>query len=672
MANKLQVSAVFKAVDKMTKPVKRAQKSIAIFSRKTKRSMGVSTKAIQKFDKKAKKAFKSVGKATKKGALIGFALLGLAVGTATKQYVQFDGAITASSAKFKDLNLSTKQGQETLLSLKKVARDVGATTQYSSVQAAEGLDFLAMAGFTTKDAMSALPKVVDLATVANVDLGRATDIASDAMGAFGLKVSDMTRLNDVMAKTMTSANTGIEDLFESIKAGAPAFTAAGQSMESFNALAGVMANAGIKGGQSGTMLRNVMLRLAKPTAEAQNVLNKLKVTTQDSSGNFLDIVDILKQVETGTKNMGTAQKSAALATVFGARSVTGINVLLSEGTEKINKFRDSLLGSAGASSQMANTIRGSLTNQIASLQSAAIELGFKFVEAFEKDGAGAIQALTVFVRGFNMKPVIDTVKIAVKTISTLFKILKFIAPIIAPIVVGLLAYSAVMKTMAIVTAVQTAAQWALNVAMTANPIGLIIAGVAALIAIVVLVILNFNKVKAVMKKAFDNKIIVALIAVFFPLIAVIGLIIKHFDTIKKVGILAWQGIKIGFKATIDFLKMYFFTFVDVFLTYFGSIIKVVLSAAKMAGKALGFDTSGLDKVINKITEVQGKVREQSLIGAAQSKIEEKIQANAELKASSKQQTDIDVNFNNAPQGTSVKSSNPFGGLKLNMGMQPAL
>ena len=82
--------------------------------------------------------------------------------------------------------------------------------------------------------------------------------------------------------------------------------------------------------------------------------------------------------------MGNAQRTAALSTVFGARSVTGINILLAEGSEKLKKYTNDLENSAGAADEMAEIMRGSLSNQFKILQSTAIELGFKFVEAFEK------------------------------------------------------------------------------------------------------------------------------------------------------------------------------------------------------------------------------------------------------------------------------------------------
>jgi TP901 family phage tail tape measure protein len=266
-----------------------------------------------------------------------------------------------------------------------------------------------MAGFTATEAIEALPRVTDLAVVAQTDLATATDIASDSIGAFGLEVSDLNRLNDVFARTMTTSNTNMENLFEAVKKGAPSFTAAGQSLESFNALLGVMANSGVKGAEAGTALRNIMLKLSAPSAEAQRVLEDLGVTTQDQAGNFLDIVDILGQFERGLADMGSQQRTAALSTIFGTRAVTGVNLLLQEGTQGLREYREQLEGATGASQEMGGVIGSSIGNRLKGLKSAVIEAGFTFVSAFEDVGGKAIDNLTQLVRNVDLTAIAEQV-----------------------------------------------------------------------------------------------------------------------------------------------------------------------------------------------------------------------------------------------------------------------
>lgn len=395
MANKFTIFTKFQAQDKMTKTVKRMTKAVAGFAK------------------------------------IGIAAVGVGLALTAREFANYEHAITSSSAKFGDLNLATVEGQKQLKALGQIARDVGAKTQFSATEAAQGLDYLAMAGFSVQQAIVGLPQVIDLATVGNMDLARATDISSDALGAFNMMTKDstqlqknMTKINDVMAKTITSSNTDLETLFETIKNGAPSFTAAGQSIESFNALAGAMANAGVKGQKSGIALKNVMLKLANPTGVAAKIIKDLGVRTQDSSGNFRDVIDILADFEKGLKGMGTAQKTAALATVFGARTVTGINILLSTGSDALREYRKSLKESTGAAAKMADIVRGTLINRLKALKSTVIELGFKFIESFAGPAGEGIKSLTEAIRNINVEPIKRLIAFATPLVKTVINIAK--------------------------------------------------------------------------------------------------------------------------------------------------------------------------------------------------------------------------------------------------------
>lgn len=436
----------------------------------------------------------------------GFRLVTQGVSAAATEFVNYDQAITSASAKFKGLNTTTIEGQKTLQSLMDTARELGATTEFSATQAAQGLDFLAMAGFSAEQAIATLPGVVNLATVAEVDLARATDIASDSLGAFGLMTEDtiqlqknFTRVNDVFAKTMTTANTNMESLFESVTKGGPAFTAAGQSIETFAALTGIMANSGVKGAEAGTSLRNVMLRLAKPAGDAAKVMNRLGVKTQDSQGDFRDVIDILADFEKGLKGMGSAQRTAALSTVFGARSVTGINILLQEGTASLRDYRKGLIDSGGASKRMADIMRGSINNQLASLKSAAFEVGFQFIDTFKDKIAPAIKSFTESIRGIDVPAIVENFKSFIDVAMRFRGVLFGMAA-------GWVAFKVAMGAAAMIQGIQTfiaftsalraaaAAQGILNAIMMANPLGLVITAIAALVAGVILLIDNFDAI----------------------------------------------------------------------------------------------------------------------------------------------------------------------------------
>lgn len=498
MAKKFSLESVLTLTDKITAPMGRVSKQMDKFGKKMKKNFGGVGKQIGKLDKQINKGIRVAGTAA-------FAAFGAGVAIATGEYIKFDQAITQAGAKFKDLDTSSNTYQATLKTLGKEARRVASITEFMATDTAGALDKMAMAGLSSELSMSLLSGTTDLATAAGTDLTTAVDIATDSLGAFNLMSDDaaqttanLTRISDVFAKTTTTSNTDLLALFEAAKSGAPAFTAAGQSIESFSALIGTMANAGIKGSESGTSLRNMMLRLADATPAAQEVLDSLGITTRDEAGNFRDIIDILADFEKGLDGMGTAQRTAALATVFGARSVTGVNVLLQTGTKTLREYRGQLEASAGSAAKMADAMRKSLANQIEVLKSTLLEKGLQFVERFAERGSELLEKFTLFIRDIDIEPLIKGFERFLSIVVGVVKFLNTFGP-------AILAVAAAIK---IITAVQAAYNAVLAItAAISSPVTLIvyaiIAGVALLTAGIVLMVKHWDKVKEVMVGVID-------------------------------------------------------------------------------------------------------------------------------------------------------------------------
>lgn len=210
---------------------------------------------------------------------------------------------------------------------------------------------------------------------------------------------------------------------------------------------------------------------------------------------------------------------------------------------------------------------------------------------------------------------------------------------------AVVAYKAITTAVSIYKGVQmalTSAQQAgtiatlgLNAAMKANPIGLIITAVTALIMIISLLIANWDKIKEKVKEFVQSALTV-----------LNGL---------------WNGIKTGFKTAFDFVKKIFFTFADVFLTIYGSIAKTVLKGASILGKIIGINTEGLDKTISAITKTQQAVRENSFIGDIQKK-NTSISSNispqsAIIERKETRNAKVEVEFSGQiPAGTKIRQS----------------
>jgi TP901 family phage tail tape measure protein len=473
-AGRFSVEAVFKAIDKITAPVSRMQNRIGKFTRK----VGNDLKRLNKQTQFLGKSFRTaLGVAGIAGGLF---LMQSAMASTIQTGVEFEQTLTNAAAKFPD---GIRKGTAAFKQLEDAALQVGKTTEFTASQAAGGLNFLAMAGFNAEQSVAALPAVVDLATASQVDLATASDIATDSLGAFGLATKDagqlsknLGRINDVLAKTVTTANTDMTQLFETIKEGAPVATSAGQSLETFAAFAGTMANAGIKGGTAGTTLKNIMVRLTTASGSAAKSLKKMGVTIQDSEGNMRDVVDIFGDLEKGLDGLGTAQRSAVLENIFGRIPLAGVNVLLKTGSSRLREYRTELENSTGAAAEMAAVMRDTLRGQINTLKSATEGLSLTLFTAFAPALTNGVEKLTEIVRA----------------VDAFLSVNRNTIPVLMEMIGNLL------KVVAVFGAVKLAII-GVNLAMAVTPFGLIVAGLSLLIALLPVLIRNWDKVKETMR-----------------------------------------------------------------------------------------------------------------------------------------------------------------------------
>ena len=525
MAKRFSVEAVFKAIDKMSAPVSRMQNRIGKFTRKMDRGLRKVNKSVGRFAQKMKK-----------GAMIvtaSLAIIGLGLANVIRIGAEFDQTLVNAAAKFPG---EIRKGTAEFKLLEEAARQVGRTTEFTAIQSAEALNFLAMAGFNAEQSVKALPGVVDLATVAQADLATATDIATDSLGAFGLMTKDATklgknlaRINDVIAKTTTTANTNVEAMFEAIKDAAPVAVSAGASIETFSALVGELANSGIKGSKAGTTLKNMFIRLAAPTGAGAAMLKKFGIKTKDASGDMRDIIDILGDLDKSLSGLGTAQKAGVLERIFGLRAIAGANVLLTSGADKLRDYRRTLEGATGASTEMASVMRDTLQGRLNALKSAIESVKISIFKTNEGPLNDIVIRMTDWVRA-NEELIASRIG---EFLTMIFENLDKIISTLKAIGIGLAIFGTLFVLLKILIVLMTA----VNLIMAANPAVLIfmaiVAAIGLVIAAVTLIIKHWDKLKT----AFSNlpgpvKTVLTLLASPFLLIVdAIKFIIDNWDKI---------------------------------------------------------------------------------------------------------------------------------------------
>ncbi|MFJ9114485.1 phage tail tape measure protein [Streptomyces sp. NPDC102394] len=279
--------------------------------------------------------------------------------------------------------------------LRNEAKQLGRETKFSATQAADGMGFLAMAGFRAKDIMSAMPGVLSLASAGNMDLARSSDIASNILTGYGFKAKDTQKVVDVLAKTFTSTNTNLEQLGEAMKYAGPVAHSAGVKFTEASAAIGLMGNAGIQASLAGTSLRGAISRLLSPTKQISDRLKKLGVTVTDSKGKLLPLADIVEQL--GKKGASTGD----LMTIFGQRAGPAMAALIDQGAPALRGLTKNLDHAGGTADRIAKTqmkgLQGGLTSLKSAWEGLMIEIGDLGILNLATKG---IEGVTTATRGF--------------------------------------------------------------------------------------------------------------------------------------------------------------------------------------------------------------------------------------------------------------------------------
>ena len=183
--------------------------------------------------------------------------------------------------------------------LRNKAREMGATTKFTASEAAEAMNYMAMAGWKTEDMLSGVSGIMSLAAASGEELGTTSDIVTDALTAFGLAAEDAGHFSDILAAASSNANTNVAMMGESFKYAAPVAGSLGYTAEDIAVALGLMANSGIKASLAGTSLRNIFTRMAKPTKESAMAMERLGLSMDDGEGNMYSFREIMDQLRQG-------------------------------------------------------------------------------------------------------------------------------------------------------------------------------------------------------------------------------------------------------------------------------------------------------------------------------------------------------------------------------------
>lgn len=255
--------------------------------------------------------------------------------------------------------------------LREQALKLGSETQFTASDAASGQSFLAMAGFTPQAIQAALPGVLNMALAGGVELGETADIGSNILTQFNLTADQMDRVGDTLTAAFTRTNTDLRALGETMKYTGPVAAKLGISLEEAAAMAGMLANNGLRGSDAGTAMRASLSRLASPPKAAADALKELGVSVADARGKMRPMEDVLLDLYKATQKYGQVDQVSFFKDIAGEEAFVGLQTLVAAaGSGELQKLTRELQGARGEADRVAKVMADNLDGDLKNLDSA--------------------------------------------------------------------------------------------------------------------------------------------------------------------------------------------------------------------------------------------------------------------------------------------------------------
>lgn len=340
---------------------------------------------------------------------------------AVKTAADFDSAMSQVAA------VSGATGKD-FDALRNKAREMGAKTKFSATEAAEAMNYMAMAGWKTEDMLSGIEGIMNLAAASGEDLATTSDIVTDALTAFGLSAKDSGHFADILAAASSNANTNVSMMGETFKYCAPIAGALGFSAEDTAEAIGLMANAGIKSSQAGTALRTIMNNLAGDVKISGKAIGDVTIATTNADGSMRDLSDILADCRSAFGNLTESEKAQAAESLVGKNAMSGFLALMNAGEGDIDKLSSAIDNCDGSAEKMAMTMQDNLAGQLTILKSQLQELAISFGDILMPAIRSIVSKLQSFVDKLNgmdegTKRTIVTIALLVASIGPLLIII---------------------------------------------------------------------------------------------------------------------------------------------------------------------------------------------------------------------------------------------------------
>lgn len=288
--------------------------------------------------------------------------------------------------------------------LREKAKEMGSSTNFSASQAADGLNTLAMSGYSAKESVEMIEDVLHLSAAGSIDMANAAGYISGAMKGFNDQTKTSAYYADLMAKGATLANTSVAQLGEAMSSGAAGAAAYSQTADSMTVALLRLAEQGDVGSAAGTALAAAMKDLYTPSDKAKKALAELGISAYDTNGKARDFNTVVNELNNSLSKYTEEQQNAYKQSIFGQQGLNAYNKMVVTAIDKQNEWTQALANCSGEAANQYATMTDNLQGDIDSWNSALdgfkIELSDKLMPTVREFVQFGTESMSSITKGF--------------------------------------------------------------------------------------------------------------------------------------------------------------------------------------------------------------------------------------------------------------------------------
>lgn len=366
--------------------------------------------SLNAVSQKVDKAFSGITRIAKSATLAGGAAATAAVTGAVKVGSSFESQMSTVGA-------ISGAAEKQIMQLEEKAKEMGATTQFTATESGQAMEYMAMAGWKTKDMLNGIGGIMDLAAASGEDLAGTSDIVTDALTAFNLQAKDSAHFADILAQASSNSNTNVSMMGETFKYVAPVAGSLGYTAEDTAVSIGLLANAGIKASQGGTVMRKLMSETAggitlvsKAYAKAGEKTGKYKIETANADGSMKDWSKTVETLREQFSKMTEEEQAMNAESIAGKTAMSGLLAIVNASDKDYKKLTNSIDNASGAAKRMAKIRLDNLQGDVTIFQSALEGKGIELYDELKEPMRDIVQSATDWLEEIDVARVVDDFK----------------------------------------------------------------------------------------------------------------------------------------------------------------------------------------------------------------------------------------------------------------------